>query len=603
MTDLASLTDPGLPPGDHLLAEGRALARHWQVGRCLFLDSERVRSEAEYKRREAARGRIMQHAHIGFRKVDRTVAAMAELHDAAGRNGVKIDRFGITLDWAMGYPPDLRKDATRGTGIVLSGPEDFARITQASPAAAHFGDFMLGLPGAVDNTCAALAAGATAIGNLGQYFTFRLPGWDDDVATTKATVTALGLIAAQEAGVLVHSNLDDGFAGLFLDMVSALGMVLIERHIVEDLIGARASFCFGHHFSAPLSRMAFQSAVARVTDTPGSMIFGNTVSYRGDAAANYASLSSYLLADIAALARHHSGHAINPVPVTENLRIPETGEILDAQLFAARLAEHADGYAGLFDATAIDRMADRLCDGGEAFKARALSGLAERGIDTTDPAALMLAMRRLGARRMEAMFGAGAEHRGRREPLVPADWARELDRMAADWVSRQTLGSDDLAGVRVALGTTDVHEHGAHLVRDVMQRIGIEVIDAGVSVDADDLVVAALQAEADVIAVSTYNGVGLSYARAVIAELDQRGAALPVIIGGKLNGIPDQSNSDLPVDVSDDIAKTGAIPCADLDAMVPILRDCAARKGLAEAPDGGRTPPGAGKTAAGAEPA
>ena len=34
-----------------------------------------------------------------------------------------------------------------------------------------------------------LAAGSTSIGNLGQYFTFRLPGFADDVAATEATVT------------------------------------------------------------------------------------------------------------------------------------------------------------------------------------------------------------------------------------------------------------------------------------------------------------------------------------------------------------------------------------------------------------------------------
>ena len=124
----------------------------------------------------------------------------------------------------MGYPAPVRSDRPRGTGIVLEGPEDFLRITDAAPAATHFGDFMMGLPGAVENTKAALAAGATAIGNLGQYFTFRLPYWDDDVATTEATLVALGLVAAQAVEVLVHSNLDDGFAGLFADMSSAIGM-------------------------------------------------------------------------------------------------------------------------------------------------------------------------------------------------------------------------------------------------------------------------------------------------------------------------------------------------------------------------------------------
>ncbi|MFD2857518.1 hypothetical protein ACFSZS_26200 [Seohaeicola zhoushanensis] len=116
-------------------------------------------SEAEYKRRMAAEGRIMQHAHIGFRNMDRTVGAIREIQETAAAEGVKVDRFGITLDWTMGYPPDRRDAAQRGTGIVLDGPEDFARITNASPAASHFGDFMLGMPGALHNVQAALAAG------------------------------------------------------------------------------------------------------------------------------------------------------------------------------------------------------------------------------------------------------------------------------------------------------------------------------------------------------------------------------------------------------------------------------------------------------------
>lgn len=574
MTTAPALIDPALAPGRELLAEGRAMARDWRLGRCRFLDAEGVASEADYKRRAMAEGRIMQHAHIGFRSVERTVAAMAELHAAAARHGARIDRFGVTLDWTMGYPPARRDTATRGTGIVLRGPEDFARITNASPAAAHFGDFMLGLPGALDNTRAAIAAGATAIGNLGQYFTFRLPYWDDDVAATEATVRALGLIAAQEADILVHSNLDDGFAGLFLDMASALGMVLIEKHIVEDLIGARAAFCFGHHFSAPLTRAGFHAALARVTDTPGSMIFGNTVSYRSEAAGNYASLASYLLADLLALGRRHTGHAINPVPVTENLRIPDVDEILDAQLFAARLAEAAPGQAELVEFDRVDAVADRLVEGGRAFAARALAGLAGRGVDTADPAALMLAIRRLGAKRMEALWGAAAAEAAG-APLVPADWARELDHMARDWAARHAAARPRLTGLRVALGTTDVHEHGAYLVRGALERLGVQVIDAGVSVDAEVLVAAALDAGADAIAVSTYNGVGLRYARAVLAELGRRGADLPVLIGGKLNEIPADSNSGLPVDVTEEIRAAGAYPCHSLDDMLeccPLLR-------------------------------
>ncbi|SEK38818.1 B12 binding domain-containing protein [Roseovarius nanhaiticus] len=564
------LTDPALASGSDLLAEVRAMARDWRLGRSAFMAAEGVTSEADYKRRAMAEGRMMQHAHIGFRSIDRTVEAMGALHGRAGDRGVRIDRFGVTLDWTMGYPQAHRSDRARGTGIVLRGPEDFARITGASPAAAHFGDFMLGLPGALDNTCAAIAAGATAIGNLGQYFTFRLPYWDDDVATTEATLRALGLIAAQEAEILVHSNLDDGFAGLFLDMTSAFGMALIEKYIVQDLVGAPLSFCFGHHFSAPLTRAAFQAALARETDTPGTMIFGNTVAYQGGNAQNYASLANYLLVDLCALREHHSGHAINPVPVTENIRIPDVDEILDAQVFAARLADHAAGHAQVRDHALIGAMADRLIAGGRVFAENALKGLAERGVDTADPAALMLAIRRLGARRMEAMFGAGPLDGASRAPLVAADWAEELDEKAEAWVRRQDSAA--LAQRRVALGTTDVHEHGAYLVRRALIGLGAEVIEAGVAVDAEVMVACAVKAGADAIAVSTYNGIGLDYARRLTAELRARGADIPVLMGGKLNEIPLDSNSSLPVDVTTQIRDAGAYPCADLDDMLAALK-------------------------------
>jgi len=567
-----TLTEPSLPPGRELLAEGRAMAADWPLGSCLFLETEGITSEAEYKRRVAAEGRIMQHAHIGFRSVTRTTEAMARLVEDAAKAGACIDRFGMTLDWTMGYPPERRRDATRGTGIVLDGPEDFARITNASPAAAHFGDFMLGLPGALHNTRAAIAAGATAIGNLGQYFTYRLPYWDDEVATTCATVRALGLIAAQEAEILVHSNLDDGFAGLFLDVTSALGMVIIEKYIVEDLIGARASFCFGHHYSNPQTRAAFHAALARLTDTPGSMIYGNTVAYRAQPAANYASLASYLLADLVALGRNPTGHAITPIPVTENQRIPDADEILDAQLFAARLSVCAAHYAAMMDFSTTDALATKLLAGGRRFAETVLAGLGERGVDTTDPAALMLAIRRLGAHQMERLWGVGPLENGSRHALMAADWAEELDEAADNWVAKHREAAGDIGGLRVVIGTTDVHEHGAYLVRRTLEGLGAEVIQAGVAIDADQLVARALESGAAAIAVSTYNGVGLAYARALRRELQARGQSLPVMIGGLLNEIPRDSNSGLPVDISEEIRTTGAIVCRSLDDMLPLLR-------------------------------
>jgi len=49
--------------------------------------------------------------------------------------------------------------------------------------------------------------------------------------------------------------------------------------------------------------------------------------------------------------------------------------------------------------------------------------------------------------------------------------------------------------------------------------------------------------------------------------------ALPVIVGGKLNEVPRDSNSGLPVDVTPDLVALRCRPCADLDQMRQALLD------------------------------
>ena len=164
--------------------------------------------------------------------------------------------------------------------MILEDLDDFVRTHPFAPVAPHFGDFVLGFPAAVENTEAALAAGSTAIGNLGQYFTFRIPGCDDDVAATTETVRAIGLIAAQTVPVIVHSNIDDGFAAQFTDLTTCLGIMLMERDMIGRVAGAPRRHCYGHHFSDPLTRLAFQSAMAQADLAIGTVIYGNTISYR-----------------------------------------------------------------------------------------------------------------------------------------------------------------------------------------------------------------------------------------------------------------------------------------------------------------------------------
>jgi methylmalonyl-CoA mutase cobalamin-binding subunit len=575
------LPEPDLPDAAALLADGRRLAQTVTVGNCPFLSSYNVRSESEYKRRRMAEGAVMLHAQVGFRSPAKTQRAYCEIYERVAAAGYRVDRYGICLDWSMGYPAAQRADMPRGTGLILEAPEDFITLTQRAPVAPHFGDFVIGTPAALENTAAVLAAGSTSIGNLGQYFTFRMPRWSDDVETTAQTVRALALCAAQPVEVLIHSNLDDGFAALFCDLACGIGAVLLERYIVQELIGGQVSHCYGHTFSDPLTRLAFQRALARVSGTPGTMVYGNTTIFVASEVENYANLASYLLVDIVAQRTRPTGHGLNPVPVTEAMRIPEIDEIVNAHLFANRLIRRADGFETLFDLEAAESVADRLVEGGQRFRDRVLAGLDGAGIDTENPFELLLAIRRIGAKRLEELFGPGEPREGalrRRAPVVRATTVVALEAQGDCTVA--TLSPTDQARIREAGFTacvtcTDVHEYGKILVETVMERLGIGIADAGVSADPDDVARKASAAGADFIAVSTYNGVALTYLQALREEMRHHDLALPIFVGGKLNQIPDDSASSLPVDVIDDIRALGVVVCHRVEDMLEALVEMA----------------------------
>ena len=566
-----------LPDAEELLAQGRGSASDYPVGSSPFLKSHNVDCEAAFKRKCAQSARLMHHAQMGYRDFDKSCRAYAEIYDACLAQDVSVDRYGLCLDWSMGYPVDQRHDRPKGTGLLLNGIEDFIKLTHCAPVAPHFGDFVLGMPAAFENTKAALAAGSTAIGNLGQYFTFRLPHWDDDVATTSATLQALGLIAAQDVEILVHSNLDDGFAALFCDLSCCLGAVLLEKYIVNDLIGAQVSHCYGHHFSDPVRRMAFHLALSRVSSGPGTMIYGNTTQYRGTEQENYASLEAYLKVDIAGQRLAPSGHAINPVPVSENYRIPDIDEIITAQLFAARLEEQSLDVKNIVDMEMAERLANEMIFGGMNFQHNVLNGLNAAGIDIRNPFEMLLALKRIGGKKLEHLFGPGplndAAPRGR-TPLIPSTIIDEISELAhhhlnlVDCKHKRRIRERNL---KVITATTDVHEHGKLLLDMTLTKLGVTVLDGGVSTDANVLVEQALLQGADVIAISTYNGIALSFAKALEAEMKKLDTPLPVIFGGRLNQIPDTSNTSLPVDVTQDIRSTGALVCPTLEDAIPLL--------------------------------
>ncbi|MCC3861204.1 cobalamin-dependent protein [Pseudemcibacter aquimaris] len=566
-----------LPDVNVMLQVGKDMAREVTVGDSPFLSLYGVKSEKEYKEQQVKDGRVMLHGQIGFRSPIKSQDAYKKIYEDIADAGYRIDRYGICLDWSMGYPKKLRAGMPKGTGLILDNEGDFAALTKCAPVAPHFGDFVMGTPAAFENTIAALKAGSTTIGNIGQFFNFRMPHWNDDITTTAETVKALALCAAQPVDILIHSNLDDGFSALFCDLTCSIGAVLIEQYIVDELIGANISHCYGHTFSDPLTRLAFQRALERVSINPGSMVYGNTTIYGPNTTVNYSNLASYMMPDIIGQMTRPTGHGLNPVPVTEALRIPDTQEIIDAHLFTNRLIERTEGFVPMIDYGVADDIADTLIEAGTRFKESVLKGLEEAGIDINNPFELLLSIRRIGAKKLEELYGPGEiDHTQirNRKPVIKATTVAELENKAdevAEFLSAEEKEIIKDKRFRACVACTDVHEYGKVLIEAVLNKVDVNVIDGGVSTDPEVVVKEAQEKSASFIAISTYNGVALDYITRLRKELADAGLSLPIFIGGKLNQVKDDDHSSLPVDVSDDLRQLGVTVCLTVEDLLTEL--------------------------------
>jgi methylmalonyl-CoA mutase cobalamin-binding subunit len=579
--------EKALPDAAALIAEGRKTAETVKVGHSPFLERYGVASESEYKRRSMAEGRIMMHAQIGFRDPDKSRRAYAEIWEAIDKAGHRVDRYGICLDWSMGYPRAHRAKMPRGTGLILPETEDWIAMTAAAPVAPHFGDFVIGTPAAFENTIAALLCGSTSIGNLGQYFSFRQPHWDDDVFMTAESLKAIALTAAQPVEVMLHSNLDDGFASLFTDLACSLGLILLEQYIVDELCGGHASYSFGNTYARPWSRHAFQRAAHQVTKTPGTMIYGATTMYGQSHAENYAALATYLRLDIHGQKTKPAGHAVNPTPITEAERIPDIDEIIDVHLFANKLVQLEEPLHGLYSDEQVDHVSNRIVEGGRRFKENVLAGFREAGLDIANPFEMLLAIRRVGSKRLEELFGPGQRTPGRlrgRSPVARSHSIEQLEEMGEGLVSKMDDDAREQirsAGLRACIATTDVHEYGKILIETVLRQLNVTIVDGGTSTDPNDLALQMQSGETDFVALSSYNGVALNFVSELKRDLQKLGVAAPIFVGGRLNRIPDGSNTSLPVDISDELREAGAIVCPGVEVMLDRISQMARERASA----------------------
>jgi methylmalonyl-CoA mutase cobalamin-binding subunit len=552
-----------MTPGRELLAEGRAAAPA-EIHRTAYMRRHGAASEAEVKARARREGRITYHAQIGSTDWPATAVVLAEIEGRLAEHGMACDRFGLTLSRAMSVAEDAREGVHKETGPVLA-TSDWPKLGEAAAIQPHLGDFMIGTPAAFRHVQAALAAGVTTIGNLGQYNAYELPGGQDDVQVTEEAIRSIGLLAAcRGRGALVHSYLEDGVAMQASHYGSYLGWAALELHVVETLCGARLAHSYGGLIDAPRHRALVHLALDDLhgRDSLGSMVYGNTVDMRPrERAHNQAVLACYLTVDIACQLRRPTGHAIHPVPLTEAERVPSAAENVEVQVLAHELEREARRSGDLFDWAALERLAAELAAYGERFRERALALLAEDGVDVGDPARLLLAMRRLGMDGLE-----------RRVALAPPAEIARLEPWKAGLVSRVVSRLEralpPLDGVRIVLAVLDVHD----VVRDsfarALPRAGCEVVLLPTDVSPAAIAEVAVAEDADAIVLGTYNGAALSIGRELHAAIERAGFGGQVIVGGRLN---EDLGDDLPVDVADDLRALGFAPALEVEDAARLL--------------------------------
>jgi methylmalonyl-CoA mutase cobalamin-binding subunit len=575
-----------LPQGASLIEKGRALARTLGVGTTRYQQRHRVRSERYYKERCRSQRTITYYINLGLKTWPETRDALRWIQDECRRRKLRVDRVSLTADRRMGLLPDAREAAIEETGIMFWTEADWAGVGREIEVQGILNDHTVGSPASVVNAAAAVEAGISYIGNLSQQ-SYGYPNWSDDVEQMANTVVAMGMLAAKkDEGVVLDSYIDDGYCASFHDAATSLGWCLFHHYVARDLVGVAHSPSYGSTFSDPLLKAAFGLALdaVNVERIPPSLVHGDTNSLRPEDSfdRSAATVANDVFFTVARELTFPTGAAVHATPLSEPVRIPTPEDIVQSLEIGNEAERRAREALRLIDWRPAQELAKRIKTGGELVFRRLLDGLASFGADTRDPLQLLVATRRLGAARIEELYGVGEPDstfpRGF-VPIAETDTFRRLVRQRGDVLAG--LSGDgvrpDLRGVKVVAASGDVHEYGLYVLVSVLRELGATVVDLGTSVDPDLVIQAAAETAADAVAFSTYNGMALSIGRELQTGLHGRGLRAQLFIGGRLT---EDLNGIKNVDVSPDLEALGAVPCTRVEEMV-------GRLATREEPEGG----------------
>ncbi|MFR5880493.1 MAG: cobalamin B12-binding domain-containing protein [Cloacibacillus evryensis] len=126
------------------------------------------------------------------------------------------------------------------------------------------------------------------------------------------------------------------------------------------------------------------------------------------------------------------------------------------------------------------------------------------------------------------------------------------------------------------MGSTDIHDYGKEIVKTILTKAGAAVFDLGNYVTPEDVVETLIETEARAVALSTYNGIALSYARELTEKMNEAGTEAVLILGGLLN--ENTEGGSLAVDVTEELKSLGVNCDNDMDKIVSTVKEIYAER-------------------------
>lgn len=379
--------------------DARQAAKKIKVHQSAWCKKHGYSSEKEYKKKVAEDGIITYHIHFCFPDNAKMIEQLDKMKGMLDEKNLKLDRFGVSLDSSMAFPPEMRKDGVSHKGIYLNEQADWNELASFDFSQPHLGDDMIGSPASYDSCCKALTAGITTMGNMSQFFRWDYPDFIDVEKRTQNTLMAIAVMSEHVAnGAIIHSNLDDGYGDNTTDMGELIAMALFEKYIVEDLMGAQIAHSFGDMLHSPYKRLLLLSALKKIhsDEVFGSMVFSNKLGReKKELSWNDVHLCMCMLYDMAAQVHYKTGHAVT-VMADRGLDDQVTNEELVRKLaMAKQLEAYMPEVLKTINFKRVDNTAYKLVVRGKEIMKSGLM-LMDEYIDIKNPYMVTLAIKKIG---------------------------------------------------------------------------------------------------------------------------------------------------------------------------------------------------------------